>query len=121
VRVSVHLTYLCLFGPGSEDDREAFLSEFYPNAKAAFIVFDRQVKRARNVLYSGFGALLSEIHDPASLKALIVMIAAADPSPVVTNALNQRALHMSVDFPRLFNTTGAFIGAWRDSSLNGAL
>ncbi|KAJ7189777.1 hypothetical protein GGX14DRAFT_580390 [Mycena pura] len=92
---------------------EAFLTRFYSDAKAAFMIFDRNVQRSQSAIESGYTALLNGITDPTILNLITILAAALDVSPVVVGLLRHRSMELSIDFDGLFTKAIELIDAWK--------
>ncbi|KAJ7211666.1 hypothetical protein GGX14DRAFT_393986 [Mycena pura] len=92
---------------------DAFLTRFYSDAKAAFMIFDRNVQRSQTAIESGYTALLNGITDPTILNLITILAAALDVSPVVVGLLRHRSMELSIDFDGLFAKAIELIDAWK--------
>lgn len=98
---------------------DAFLTRFYSDAKAAFVVFDRNVQRSQSAIESGYTALLNGISDPTILNLITILAAALDVSPVVVGLLRHRSMELSIDFDGLFTKAIELIDAWKARRARG--
>jgi hypothetical protein len=88
------------------------LARFYADAKAAFTIFDRQVKRSQTFVQLGYAGLLGDLHDPTALKLIVVLSTMIDIPQPLLDLLRLRAFSMAIDFNELRLRAAEMLAVW---------
>lgn len=87
------------------------MNQFYCDTKAAFVVFNRHVRRSQAAIESGYTALLHDVTDPTVMNLITILAAAFDISPALETILRNRSLELSRDFDGLYAKAKELIDA----------